>query len=256
MKRTLIATLLLLAVAAAPAAAADAEKKDPAGKKKPAAAAKKALTTTKDKLSYSAGYDMGLKIKDSGIDLDADLVAQAVRDVLKGAKTLMTHQEVADTIMAYRIAKRNELAEKNQLDGKAFLEENRKKEGVVVLPSGLQYKVLKDGTGKSPKATDTVTVHYRGTLTSGDEFDSSYTRKQPMTFPLNQVIKGWTEGLQLMKEGAKWQFVIPGDLAYGERGMPGSPIGPHAVLVFEVELIAVAPAPEAALQSGATGTGK
>jgi FKBP-type peptidyl-prolyl cis-trans isomerase len=246
MVRSLIISLFILAVSVAPAAAAEAGKKEPAAKKKPAAAEPRKLATEKDRISYSAGYDMGMKIKDSGVEVDADLVAQGVRDVLKGGTTLMTRQEVGDTIMAYRIAKRNELAERNQKEGKAFLEENRKKEGVVVLPSGLQYKVLKDGTGKSPRATDIVTVHYRGTLTNGDEFDSSLKRDQPATFPLNQVIKGWTEGLQLMKEGARWQFTVPGELAYGERGMPGSSIGPHAVLVFEVELISVAPAPEPA----------
>lgn len=252
--RTLIAGLLACAVAAAPAAAAEAGKKAPTPGKKPAAA-QKALTTDKEKLSYSAGFDMGMNIKKSGIDLDADLVVEAVRDVLKGSKTRMTEQEVADTKMAYFAKKRNELAEKNQREGKAFLEENRKKEGVTVLPSGLQYRVLKDGTGRSPRAEDTVSVHYRGTLTNGDEFDSSYPRNQPATFTLSQVVKGWTEGLQLMKEGAKWQFVIPAELGYGERGMPGSPIGPNAVLVFDIELLSVSPA-AAPVKTGPTGTAK
>jgi FKBP-type peptidyl-prolyl cis-trans isomerase len=207
-----------------------------------AAAEKKELKTRKDRISYSAGYDMALKIKESGVDVDYDVVLQAARDVLKDRKTLMTRQEVGDTIMAYRIERKNELAEKNRREGQAFLAENRKREGVVALPSGLQYKVLKEGSGKRPGPDGLVTVHYRGTLVDGGEFDSSYQRGQPATFALNQVIKGWTEGLQLMQEGAKWQLVVPPDLGYGDRGTPGGPIGPDAVLIFEIELLSVAPA--------------
>jgi FKBP-type peptidyl-prolyl cis-trans isomerase FkpA len=124
--------------------------------------------------------------------------------------------------------------------GEDFLKENAKKEGVKTTASGLQYKVLKEGEGKSPTATDTVTVHYRGTLLDGTEFDSSYKRGEPAEFPLNRVIKGWTEGVQLMKEGSKFQFFIPSGLAYGERGTPGGPIGPNETLVFEIELLKVA----------------
>ncbi len=123
--------------------------------------------------------------------------------------------------------------------GQEFLKENAKKEGVKTLPDGLQYKVIKEGEGKSPKATDTVSVHYRGTLIDGTEFDSSYKRNEPAEFPVNAVIKGWTEALQLMKEGAKWTLYIPSNLAYGERGFPGSPIGPNATLIFEIELLKV-----------------
>jgi FKBP-type peptidyl-prolyl cis-trans isomerase FklB len=128
-------------------------------------------------------------------------------------------------------------SEKNKKEGEAFLAENKKKSGIKALPSGLQYKVITEGKGKSPKATETVTVHYRGTLIDGTEFDSSYKRGQPATFPVGGVIKGWTEALQLMKEGAKWQLVIPSDLAYGESGRQGIP--PNAVLVFEVELVSI-----------------
>jgi FKBP-type peptidyl-prolyl cis-trans isomerase FklB len=128
--------------------------------------------------------------------------------------------------------------EKNKKEGEAFLAENKKKEGVKTLPSGLQYKVIKEGTGKSPKATDKVSTHYRGTLIDGTEFDSSYKRGQPATFPVNGVIPGWTEALQLMKVGSKWQLFIPSKLAYGERGAPPV-IGPYSVLIFTVELLAI-----------------
>ncbi len=133
----------------------------------------------------------------------------------------------------------NTIAEKNKKDGMAFLAENKKKKGVKVLASGLQYKIITAGKGKVPKITDQVTVHYKGSLIDGTEFDSSYKRGQPAVFPVNRVIKGWVQALQLMKEGSKWQLVIPADLAYGERGTPGGPIGPNAVLIFEVELLSV-----------------
>ena len=131
------------------------------------------------------------------------------------------------------------MAQSGLEQGQAYLAENAKKPGVKTTASGLQYTVLKEGTGKSPKATDTVLVHYRGTLLNGTEFDSSYKRNQPIEFPLNGVIPGWTEGVQLMKEGAKYQFVIPSNLAYGRRGTPGGPIGPDETLIFEVELLKV-----------------
>jgi FKBP-type peptidyl-prolyl cis-trans isomerase FklB len=140
------------------------------------------------------------------------------------------------------MAKQQELAkivgEKNQKEGEAFLAENKKKEGVITLPSGLQYKVIKAGSGNKPKATDTVSVHYQGTLVNGTEFDSSYRRGQPVSFPVNGVIPGWTEALQLMEAGAKWQIVIPSNLAYGDRGA-GPQIGPNATLIFEIELISI-----------------
>ena len=164
---------------------------------------------------------------------------------MRDAKTLLSDKEAQEVMMTFQkeqMAKLNEnarkLGEKNKKEGETFLAENKKKPGVVTLPSGLQYKILKEGTGRNPKATDTVVTHYRGTLLDGKEFDSSYKRGEPATFPLNGVIRGWTEALQLMKPGAKWQLFIPPQLAYGERGA-GQDIGPNATLIFEVELIAI-----------------
>ena len=191
------------------------------------------LKTQKDKLGYAIGVDIGNSFKKSGIDIDPDILVRGIKDVLAGRTPLMTDLEVRETIMAAQRDIQAKRIEKN----KAFLAENKKKQGVKVLPSGLQYKVITEGKGKKPKATDTVTVNYKGTLIDGTEFDSSYKRGQPATFPVNGVIKGWIEALQLMKEGSKWQLVIPADLAYGEQGRPGLP--PNSVLIFEVELISV-----------------
>jgi FKBP-type peptidyl-prolyl cis-trans isomerase FklB len=212
----------------------------------PAYAEKKVeLKTAKDKLSYSVGFDIGTSIKRNGVDVDLDIVAKAIKDAISGGKTLMTEQEMRETITAYQkemAAKQQDrmkvVGEKNKKDGAAFLEENKKKEGVKTLPSGLQYLVLAEGKGAQPKPTDTVTVQYRGTTIDGTEFDSSYKRGQPATFALNQVIKGWTEGVQLMKEGGKIRLFVPSELGYGERGA-GAQIGPNAVLIFEVELVSI-----------------
>ncbi len=212
----------------------------------PAFGAEKAeLKTQKDKVSYAIGMDMGNSLKKNSIEVDPEMLVKGMRDALSGGKTLMTEQEVRETLVAFQTefqAKQQEkmkaLAEKNKKEGEAFLAENKKKGGVKTLPSGLQYKVITEGKGASPKETDTVTVQYRGTLIDGTEFDSSYKRNEPATFPVNGVIKGWTEALQLMKEGAKWQLFIPANLAYGERGA-GGVIGPNATLIFEVELIKI-----------------
>jgi FKBP-type peptidyl-prolyl cis-trans isomerase len=157
---------------------------------------------------------------------------------------LIGDQEAKEIIAAYQkeragkmAEEKKKLGEKNKVEGTAFLTENKKKEGVKTLPSGLQYKVIKEGTGKTPKATDTVVTQYKGTLIDGKEFDSSYKRGEPATFPVNGVIRGWTEALQLMKEGSTWQLVVPPELAYGEQG--AGPIGPNATLIFEVELVSV-----------------
>jgi FKBP-type peptidyl-prolyl cis-trans isomerase FklB len=228
MKRPLIVVLTLLVLATQALAQGDPALKD-----------------EKEKISYSVGVEIGTTLKKQGIDVAPDALTRGIRDALSGAKTLMTEEEIVETLTNFRkefVAKKQELAkqqgEKNKKEGEAFLAENGKKEGVKTLPSGLQYKVIKPGSGKKPKAEDLVTVHYRGTLIGGTEFDSSYRRGKPATFPANRVIPGWTEILQLMEEGAKWEIFIPSNLAYGERGA-GDEIGPNATLIFEIELISV-----------------
>jgi len=203
------------------------------------------LKTDKEKLSYSMGVATGMQIKRQAVDVDADMFAKGLKDAVAGGKLQMTEQQVQDTLKAFQqemaakqAEKTKQLAEKNKKEGEAFLAENKNKEGVKTLPSGLQYKMITEGTGKSPKATDTVTVNYRGTFVDGTEFDNSYKRGQPATFQVNGVITGWTEALQLLKEGAKCQLFIPSHLAYGEKGAGGI-IGPNATLIFEVELLSV-----------------
>jgi len=200
------------------------------------------LKNQKDKISYIIGMDIGTNLKKQSIDIDSNILAKGVKDALAGTKPLLTEQEIQETMVAFQkemMAKQAEVAKKNKAEGEAFLTENKKKEGVKTLLSGLQYKVIKAGTGKKPKSTDTVTAHYRGTLINGTEFDSSYKRGQPATFPVSGgMIPGWTEALQLMEEGAKWQLFIPPNLAYGEQGA-GRDIGPNATLIFEIELVSI-----------------
>lgn len=202
------------------------------------------LTGAKDKISYSVGASIGKNMKSQNLDVNIEKVIMGLRDAFTGGKLLMEDQEISDSMMSFQkaaMAKQMETAKiegaNNKKEGDAFLEANKKKDSVVALPSGLQYKILKDGSGKSPTLEDTVTVNYRGTLISGKEFDNSYKRGTPATFPLNHVIKGWTEGLQLMKPGSHWMLYIPPDLGYGERGMPQAGISPNAVLIFDVEMI-------------------
>jgi FKBP-type peptidyl-prolyl cis-trans isomerase FklB len=203
------------------------------------------LKTEKDKLSYAIGMNIGNNLKRQSMELNPEILSQGIWDSLTDGKTLMTEQEYRDTMTAFeqemkqkQVTQIKELSEKNKQQGEAFLAENKKKDAVITLPSGLQYKVIKKGTGKTPKATDSVTVNYMGSLINGTEFDSSYRRGQPASFKVNGVISGWTEALQLMQEGAKWQLFIPSDLAYGERGA-GRDIGPYSALIFEVELISI-----------------
>ena len=210
------------------------------------------LKDLKDKASYSIGVDIGMNFKKQNMDLNADALAAGAKDALNG-KPQVSPNEVREIMTQWQKEfgeKQKVMATKNQADGEKYLVENKKKEGVKTTASGLQYKSLKEGAGPQPKASDTVTVNYRGTLIDGTEFDSSYKRGEPATFPLNGVIKGWTEGLQLMKKGSKFQFVIPPSLAYGERAV-GADIGPNSTLVFDVELLDVKPAEAAASPSPA-----
>ena len=204
------------------------------------------LKTQKDKNSYALGTKIGGDLKRQGVgtSLDPALTARGLRDALAGTKSLMTDDELKAALTQLQTevrgkmeAQQHQAAASSRQAGDAFLAANKAKEGVVTLPSGLEYKILTAGNGPKPTATDTVTCNYRGTLVDGTEFDSSYKNGKPVSFPLNGVIKGWTEALQLMPVGSKWQLVIPPDLAYGDAGRPGIP--PGATLVFEVELISI-----------------
>jgi FKBP-type peptidyl-prolyl cis-trans isomerase FklB len=199
----------------------------------------------KDKLSYSIGFNIAKQFKSQNIEINPDLFADAVKTVFAGLPTAMTEEEVMSTLQSFEKEMQSKMqgdaqaaAGPNKEAGRTFLAENKKKPTVVELPSGLQYEIIKDGTGESPKATSTVTTHYTGTLIDGTVFDSSVERGQPASFPVNGVIKGWTEALQLMKPGSKWKLFIPSDLAYGDAGSPPK-ISPGATLIFEVELISV-----------------
>jgi FKBP-type peptidyl-prolyl cis-trans isomerase FklB len=204
-----------------------------------------ALVTTKDKQSYAVGLNAGMRMKQMPIDLDPRLVAQGLKDAMSGAKPAMTDDEAKAVLtdLQGELQKKQEammaqMGSANKKEGEAFLAANKSKDGVVTLPSGLQYKVLTKGSGPKPTAGDTVVCNYRGTLINGKEFDSSYKRGQPASFPVAGVIKGWTEALQLMPVGSKWELFVPADLAYGERGA-GPDIGPGSTLIFEVELISI-----------------
>ncbi len=203
------------------------------------------LESPEDRISYTIGMDIGRSLAEQDMDLNLDLLVEALQATYRGEETLLTDEEALaerDAFMQRRQqqmeSEQAEAAVRNLEEGQAFLAENRERDEVTETESGLQYRVMEEGTGRSPAETDRVTVHYRGTLIDGTEFDSSYGRGEPATFALNQVIPGWTEGVQLMQEGATYEFFIPADLAYGEQGRPG-PIGPNATLVFEVELIEV-----------------
>ncbi|HYW38988.1 MAG TPA: FKBP-type peptidyl-prolyl cis-trans isomerase [Terriglobales bacterium] len=212
-------------------------------------AAAPALKTQKEKFSYALGMNigkgLGANLKSQSVEVDWNLVSQGLKDSSSGGKTRLTQEEAQAVLTEVQNEVRKQQQEKTQQDaatnkteGEAFLAANKSKDGVVTLPSGLQYKILSAGTGPKPTATDSVKCNYRGTLINGTEFDSSYKRGQPATFGVNQVIKGWTEALQLMPVGSKWQLFIPSSLAYAERGA-GADIGPNATLIFEVELLSI-----------------
>lgn len=223
-------TLLLVAIAAGCTATEEAVKLDDA----------------KQRISYTIGLNIGRDFVKQEVEVDTTALMAGVRDGLAGQKPRLTDEQMMtevqsfrEAMMAKQEAKAKALADKNKAEGEAFLAKNAKEVGVVVRESGLQYKVLKEGTGPMPKADAIVSVHYRGTLLDGTEFDSSYARNEPLVLPVGGVIPGWTEALTLMKEGSKWQLYIPAALAYGEDGAPPA-IGPNAALLFEVELISAA----------------
>lgn len=223
--------------------------KAPAAKAPGATAAKgtgvTVLKTQKDKFSYALGMNVGTSMRKQSVEVDPNILLQGLKAALAGGKTLLTEEEaraalgeVQNELRKKQQAKMQVVGEANKKEGEAFLAANKTKEGVVTLPSGLEYKILKEGTGATPTASDSVVCNYRGTLINGTEFDSSYKRGQPATFLVGGVIKGWTEALQLMPVGSKWQLFIPSSLAYGERGAGGD-IGPDATLIFEVELLSI-----------------
>jgi FKBP-type peptidyl-prolyl cis-trans isomerase len=204
-----------------------------------------ALTTQKDKFSYALGMNLGTSLKKQSVAVDPNILARGLKDALAGGKTALTEDQARATLMEVQTEMHKKQQEELQAAGEAskkegaeFLAANKSKDGVVTLPSGLQYKVLTQGTGPKPTASDSVVCNYRGTLINGTEFDSSYKRGEPATFPVGGVIKGWTEALQLMPVGSKWQLFIPSDLAYGERS-PAPEIGPDSTLIFEVELLSI-----------------
>ncbi|HKV26419.1 MAG TPA: FKBP-type peptidyl-prolyl cis-trans isomerase [Candidatus Acidoferrum sp.] len=252
----LAAGFLLAASSNAQQAAPSAQSQPPAAQKQntpapaPSAADKK-FPTLKEKSSYAIGLNIGRSMHTDSLDVDPDLLLRGLKDGLSGGNADLTDEEVKETLDALRKelvaqhdAKLKAEGEANQKVGDAFLTENKTKPGVVALPSGLQYKILVAGTGPKPTAADTVVCNYKGTLLDNTEFDSSYKRGEPATFPVSGIIKGWTEALQLMPVGSKWQLFIPPDLAYGERGAARGGIGPNSTLVFEVELLSIKPKTE------------
>ena len=244
--------LLVLAVAASMTIVAAGCKPGDKTPEKPAATTEKGtdtkaipgLPTEKDQVSYMIGMAMAKQLETAKDDVDVDTIAKAIKASLAGQKLLLTDQQAAEIaqtfsqkMQAKQIAKMMADARTNLAAGEAFLAKNAKVPGVKTTPSGLQYQVITEGTGAKPKATDVVRVNYKGSLLDGKTFDSSYDRGEPATFPLNQVVPGWQEGIAMMPIGSKYKFWIPANLGYGDKGTPGGPIPPNAMLVFEVELL-------------------
>lgn len=195
--------------------------------------------TSIDSVSYALGVNIAQNLKTQGLDnLNIEMLSKAFNDYMKGLPLMVTVESAETVLNQYFMKMQTEKAEKSKKVGEEFLAENKKKKDVVTLPSGLQYTIIKEGTGEKPKETDKVTTHYHGTLIDGTVFDSSVERGQPASFPVNGVIRGWVEALQLMKTGSKWKLFIPADLAYGERGA-GAKIGPGSTLIFDIELISI-----------------
>jgi FKBP-type peptidyl-prolyl cis-trans isomerase len=217
----------------------------------PKAAAPLVLNTPKEKASYAIGQNIGKAMKKDSVDIDPNILARGIKDAVTGAKQAMTDEEEQTALQAFQTEMKGKMEAKaaatglaNKQAGETFMAANKTKPGVTTTASGMQYRVLTNGSGPKPTASDTVTCNYKGTLVDGKEFDSSYKRGQPAQFPVTGVIKGWTEALQMMPVGSKWELVLPPTLAYGERGA-GPDIGPNSTLVFEVELVGIAPKPEA-----------
>jgi FKBP-type peptidyl-prolyl cis-trans isomerase FklB len=203
------------------------------------------LETQKDSVSYIIGTDIAKNLKKQEINVNPDILSKGFKDAYTGNKLLLSEKQIEEVMTGFQqqmMSKQShqmaQLAEKNKKEGELFLAANKKKDSVMTLPSGLQYKVIVEGTGRMPTANDTVTTNYRGTLIDGTEFDNSYKRGEPATFAVNRVIPGWTEALQHMKVGSRWELFIPAELGYGERGA-GQSIGPNAALIFEVELLSI-----------------
>ena len=203
------------------------------------------MNTLKEKISYIIGRDMASNFSKQGIEIEAEQLLAGLKDAMAGKPSAISAEETQQTMMQLQQEmeqkfqeKAGQAGESNKKEGQEFLASNKNKAGVVTLPSGMQYEILNEGTGKTPTRTDNVTTHYKGTLIDGTVFDSSYERGQPATFPVNGVIAGWTQALMLMKEGAKWRLYIPSELAYGSQGA-GADIGPNATLIFDVELLKV-----------------
>lgn len=227
--------LLVITVYAAQQGSEEAPAVQPAGQA--AAEAAVELKTEMDKVSYAIGAQIGQNLKTQGVEISAEPLMAGFKDAFSGKKLALDQNEIRQVLMSFQQRVMAKQAAANLAEGNAFLEANKTKEGVKVLPSGLQYKVIKEGTGKTPTADDRVKTHYRGTLINGKEFDSSYKRNAPAEFAVGGVIKGWVEALQLMKEGAKWELYIPTNLAYGERPRPNIP--PNSTLIFEIELLEI-----------------
>jgi FKBP-type peptidyl-prolyl cis-trans isomerase FklB len=248
---TLACGLILLGSAQAQQTPASGAQAAPATKATPAPAAKPAQTppdkpaapvlfkSDKEKDSYAVGLNIGLGLRKQPVDLDTAMVLRGMKDALGDSKPLLTPDEVGAALNELQGEAQKNAEERNMKEAEDFLAANKTKDGVVTLPSGLQYKILTAGTGAKPTASDTVVCNYSGRLINGTEFDSSYKRGKPAEFPVGGVIKGWTEALQLMPVGSKWQLYIPADLAYGPRGAGGGAIGPNQALIFDVELVSI-----------------
>jgi FKBP-type peptidyl-prolyl cis-trans isomerase FklB len=249
-KLVTLAAVLLVASALTAGAQQSPQTMEPAPQTPESAPVKGKPESVHDRASYAIGLNLGRTLKSNDVQANTDLLLQGIRDGFAGAPALLTDEEIQaamqalqQEVMQAQQAKQKVQGEKNKAEGEAFLAKNKERAGVKTTASGLQYEVLKEGTGAAPKATDTVTVHYTGTLIDGTKFDSSVDRGQPATFVLNQVIGGWTEGVQLMKVGSKHKLYIPAALGYGERGAGGT-IGPNATLIFDIELLSIgAPTP-------------